>query len=138
VTGEMVLNLLSLVFIIYYGYGILTDGKFLLDVTSRALVVKFGVVETPKMIAYDLIYLIVLFLGRAAVIPVIGSIPEVGSLLARVITLVFVGVGFLVVYHLMRSVYSLMRNRIDLAIEMISRRLEKAATTENPKKNGKD
>jgi len=136
ITGEMIANGLSLVFIVYYGYSILTDGSFLIDVASKAMMLRLGVEKTgtSKTIVYDVTCLIALVLAAEALIPIMGVIPESGPLLAEVTTIVFIAVGFLLVYHLGKGTYSLMRTRIDQAIKKVSEKFEETAIEERMKK----
>ena len=136
ITGEMIANGLSLVFIVYYGYSILTDGSFLIDLASKAMMLRLGVEKTgtSKTIVYDVTCLIALVLAAEALIPIMGVIPESGPLLAEVTTIVFVAVGFLLVYHLGKGTYSLMRTRIDQVIKKVSEKFEETAIEERMKK----
>lgn len=136
VTGEMVANGLSLVFVVYYGYSILTDGSFLIDIASKAMMLKLGVekTETPKAIVYDVTCLIALVLAAEALIPIMGAIPESGPLLAEVTSMVFIATGFLLVYHLCKAIYSLMKARIDQVIEEVSEKFEETAIKDEVKK----
>jgi len=129
ITGEMITNGLPLVFIVYYGYSILTDGSFLIDIASKAMMLRLGVekTETPKTIVYDVTCLIALVLAAEALIPIMGVIPELGPLLAEVTSVVFIAVGFLLVYHLGKGTYSLMRARIDQVIKKVSEKFEETA-----------
>ena len=138
ITGEMIANGLSLIFIVYYGYSILTDGSFLIDLTSKAMMLRLGVEKTgtPKTIVYDVTCLIALVLAAEALIPIMGVIPESGPLLAEVTTIVFIAVGFLLVYHLGKGTYSLMRTRIDQAIKKVSEKFEETAIKEEVQRKG--
>jgi len=136
ITGEMIANGLSLVFIVYYGYSILTDGSFLIDIASKAMTLRLGVEKTgtAKAIAYDVTCLIALVLAAEALIPIMGVIPESGPLLAEVTSVMFIVVGFLLVYHLGKATYSLMRVRIDQVIKKISEKFEESAIKEATEK----
>jgi len=136
ITGEIIANGLSLLFIIYYGYSILTDGSFLIDIASKAMMLRLGAEKTgtSKTIVYDVTCLIALVLAAEALIPIMGVIPESGPLLAEVTTIVFIAVGFLLVYHLGKGTYSLMRTRIDQAIKKVSEKFEETAIYEEAKK----
>jgi len=136
ITGEMIANGLSLVFIVYYGYSILTDGSFLIDIASKAMMLRLGVekTENPKTIVYDVTCLIALVLAAEALIPIMDVIPESGPLLAEVTSVVFIAVGFLLVYHLGKGTYSLMKARIDQAIKKVSEKFEETAIEEEVKK----
>jgi len=138
ITGEMIANGLSLVFIVYHGYSILTDGSFLIDVASKGMMLKLGVDKTgtAKTIVYDVTCLIALVLAAEALIPILGVIPESGPLLAEVTSIVFIAVGFLLVYHLGKGTYSLMRARIDQVLRKVSEKFEET-TIEEAKKKGR-
>jgi len=136
ITGEMIANGLSLVFIVYYGYSILTDGSFLIDIASKTMMLRLGAekTETPKTIVYDVTCLIALVLAAEALIPIMGVIPESGPLLAEVTSLAFTALGFLLVYHLSKSTYLLMRTRIDQVIKKVSEKFEETAIEGEVKK----
>lgn len=135
ITEEIVFGGLSLVFIIYYGYGILTNGSFLLDAASKAMMLKLGTEETKKTkaIAYDVTYLIALVLAAEALVPIGSSVPDFGPLFVKVMSVTFIALGFLITYHLARSLYSLMTSQIDQAIKRVSQIFEEVNIEEERK-----
>lgn len=123
VTSEMVLGMVALMFIIYFGYFILIDSKYFLDFMS----IKLGRRERGKArsVTYDVAAIISLILASQLLTPFVASIPDVGDTVVKVMSIIFLAVGFLIVYHLANEIYSLMKKHVEKLIEDALRQIKK-------------
>ena len=121
ITGEIVSSILSLIFIIYFGYFILTDAKYFLDLIS----VEFGSKERGKTknIMYDIAAIISLILASQLLAPFLASIPDIGSIIAKTVSIVFLVIGVLIIYHLSNEVYYLIKENIENLIKKGSKQV---------------
>ena len=111
-----VIGVFRLMAIIYFGYWILKDGFYLLDLTASLLAsaLEMQGAGGPRRIGLDLLYLISLGLGWLAVSPFLGPLPEVA---ARVVALAFLSVAVIFVYDAAKTSYSLIRARVEALVE---------------------
>jgi predicted PurR-regulated permease PerM len=128
VTGELISNIISLVLIVYFGYFVLIDSKYFLDFLSSKLERKER--GKAKSITYDIAAVISLVLTSLLLTPFVASIPDVGYAVAKVINIVFLAVGFLIVYHLAGEVYYLTKKHIEALIREASRQFRKEGKNE--------
>ena len=139
ITSEVILNVVTLFFIIYFGYFILVDLKFFLDFAYKFAAVKLGAKERGKAknITYDIAAIISLILVAALLTPVITSIPDVGETIGKGINIVFLGIGFFIVYHLAHEVYYIVKNYIEKIYSETSRqiRMRQNKKTDKGKQN---
>ena len=115
ITSEMILDIVSLVFIIYFGYFILVDLKYFLDFMNKIMSIRLGAKERgrAKNVTYDVAAIISLILAAALIAPLITSIPDVGETIEKGINIVFIGIGFFIAYHLVHEIYYLVKNYIE-------------------------
>jgi hypothetical protein len=132
VTGDVISDIGSLVFIVYFGHFILIDSKYFLDFLSSKLEQKER--GRTKSITYDIAAIISLILASLLLTPFMTSIPDVGDTAAKVINIVFLAIGFLIVYHLASEAYYLAKKHIEALIKETSRQFKK----EGKDKAGKD
>jgi predicted PurR-regulated permease PerM len=123
VTGELISDIVSLMFIVYFGYFILIDSKYFLDFLSRKLERKER--GRAKGITYDIAAIISLVLASLLLTPFVASIPNVGDNAAKVTNILFLAIGFLIVYHLASEVYYLTKKHIEALIRETSKQFEK-------------
>jgi uncharacterized protein YacL len=123
VTGEVISNIVSLVFIVYFGYFILIDSKYFLDFLSSKLERKER--GRTKSITYDIAAIISLVLASLLLTPLMTSIPNVGDNAAKVTNIVLLAVGFLIVYHLAREMYYLTKKHIEALVRETSKQFER-------------
>lgn len=125
ITSEMILDTVSLVFIIYFGYFILIDLNYFLDFINKFMSIKLGARERGKAknVTYDVAAIISLMLAAALLTPLITSIPDVGETIGKGINIVFIGIGFFIVYHLAHEVYYLVKNYVEKISEETSRQI---------------
>jgi hypothetical protein len=110
-----ILNFISLIFVIYFGYFILTDSRFFLNIISARL--SANECDRPKTITYDIAAIISLVLISQLLTPFLDSVPQVGNTLAMVLNLVLLGIGFLLAYHLAIQAYEVAKLHIETLIE---------------------
>jgi hypothetical protein len=106
-SSELIVDIFAFLFIVYFGYFILLDLKFFLDLAS----VRFGRKDRGKFqnITYDVAVLISLVLASSLLSPFLASIQDVGETAVKVANIVLLAMGFLVVYHLANQVYSVLK-----------------------------
>jgi hypothetical protein len=123
ITGEMVLSIISLMFIVYFGYFILIDAKYFLDLIS----IKLGSKERGKAknITYDIAIIISLVLASQLLTPFLTSISDIGNAAAKATNIVLLAIGFVIVYHLANEIYYLIRRNIENLIEETSKQIRK-------------
>ena len=111
VTSDTVLNLVTLIFIIYFGYYILIDSKYFLDLVSE----KLGSKETNKArnITYDITAIISIILASQLMTPILSKIPSIGSTVTKVVNLAFLAGEFLILYHMANQIYYLLKQYTD-------------------------
>ena len=110
ITSQTVLNIITLMFIVYFGYFILIDAKYFLDMISAKLGAKER--DKSKAITYDVAGIISLIL-----MPFLYSIAQFGDSLAKVVNIVFLAVGLFIAYHLASQIYYLARQNVEKLIE---------------------
>jgi hypothetical protein len=122
ITGEMILNMVSLIFIIYFGYFILIDSKYFLDFLSN----KLGTKERgrAKSVIYDVAAIISLILASQLLTPFVASVPDVGDAAATAVNVAFLAVGFVIAYHLANEIYHLMKKHVEKLIEETSKQIK--------------
>lgn len=125
ITSKMILDTVSLIFIVYFGYFILVDLKHFLDFINNFMSIKLGAKEqgNAKSVTYDVAAIISLILAAALLTPLITSIPDVGGTIGKGINLVLVGIGFFIVYHLANEIYYLVKNYVAKVYDETSRQI---------------
>ena len=110
-TSDAILNLVTLIFIIYFGYYILIDSKYFLDLVSE----KLGSKETNKArnITYDITAIISIILASQLLTPILSNIPSIGSTVTKIVNLTFLASEFLILYHMANQIYYLLKQYID-------------------------
>jgi hypothetical protein len=123
ITGEMVLSIVSLLFIIYFGYFILIEAKYFLGLIS----IKLGGRERgkAKSVTYDVAIIISLVLASQLLAPFFASIPNFGDNIATTVNIAFLAVGFVIVYHLANEIYDLIKKNIENLIEEASKQIRR-------------
>ena len=111
VTGDVIVNIIALLFIIYYGYFILIDVKYFFDSVSA----RMGRKETGelKSVTNDVAAIIALILASALLTPALASIQNIGATTAKIVNIILLAIGFFIVYHLANQIYHLIRKRIE-------------------------
>ena len=114
-SGESLITGISLIFVIYFGYFILVDLVFFLNLASKIVSAWLigEEVSRVRMIAYDLAVIIALVLLYELVIPLVEGVGGIGKPLSTGIQIALLAVGILITYHLANQVYYLLKNRID-------------------------
>ena len=115
ITSQTVLNIITLMFIVYFGYFILIDAKYFLDMISAKLGAKER--DKSKAITYDVAGIISLILASQLLMPFLYSIAQFGDSLAKVVNIVFLAVGLFIAYHLASQIYYLARQNVEKLIE---------------------
>jgi hypothetical protein len=114
-TDPGILSFISLIFIIYFGYFILSDSRFFLNIVSSRLGTREH--NSPKTITYDIAAIISLVLVSQLLTTFLESVPQVGHTMATVLNLVLLGVGFLLAYRVAIEAYEVARLHIEALIE---------------------
>jgi hypothetical protein len=133
ITDPGILNFISLIFVIYFGYFILSDSKFFLNTVSARLGARER--DIPKAITYDIAAIISLVLISQLLTPFLDSVPQVGHTIATVLNLALLGIGFLLAYHVAIEAYKVAKLHIEALIEgtrQIGIEPEKKTTQEEP------
>jgi predicted PurR-regulated permease PerM len=115
VTSQMVLNVIMLILIVYFGYFILIDAKYFLDMISSRLGAKER--DRSKTIVYDVAGIISLILASQLVTPLLNSIAHFGDTIAKVANVVFLAVSLFLAYHLASQIYYLAKQNVEKLIE---------------------
>jgi hypothetical protein len=115
ITNPGILNYISLIFIIYFGYFILSDSMFFLNQVSARLGARERGI--PKTITYDIALIISVVLISQLLTPFLHSVPQVGNTIALGLNVVLLGIGFFLAYHLTIQAYELAKRRIEILIE---------------------
>ncbi len=119
-----ILNFLELVVIVYFGYRIMLSSKFFLDLLSKWLVRKMGIVTevAVKRALADLLYLIVIALLIWFLPGYLGSLP-LGSLTSKLSLIFLLFLFLLVFYDLAKLFYRSFKGFFDRQIARIAERL---------------
>jgi predicted PurR-regulated permease PerM len=114
ISGDLILNVIDLLFVVYFGYFILVDVKYFLDLASA----RFGRKDRGKLqsITYDIAGLISLVLASSLVTPILTSIQGIGETTAKVVNIILLAIGFFIVYHLANQIYSLLKQQVEKLI----------------------
>jgi predicted PurR-regulated permease PerM len=115
VTDPGILNFITLIFVIYFGYFILSDSRFFLNTISTRLSARER--DSPKAITYDIAGIISLVLISQLLTPFLDSVPQVGHTIATVLNLALLGIGFLLAYHIAIEAYNVAKLHIEALIE---------------------
>jgi hypothetical protein len=110
-SSSLILDVITLLFVVYFGYFILIDAKFFLDLASARFSRKSR--SELQNITYDATGLISLVLISALVTPLLNSIQEIGGTASKIFNIVLLGVGFFLLYHLANQIYSLVRHQVE-------------------------
>ncbi len=133
-----VLGAVRLIAIVYYGYWILKDSLFFLDLLTDVLTRRFdlGGSGNLRRIGLDFLYLISLGLGWFALSPFLKLAPE---LVVRALALIFLVLAIVFLYDLVKTVYSMLRISFESLVDTLSEMIGKeiAETQRKPKKNSK-
>jgi predicted PurR-regulated permease PerM len=115
ITDPGILNFINLIFIIYFGYFIMSDSKFFLNVMSSRLGARDR--DRPKAIMYDVAAIISLILISQLLTPFLNSVPQIGNMMGKVLNLALLGIGFLLAYHLAVQAYEMAKRQIETLIQ---------------------
>jgi amino acid transporter len=119
----MILDTISLMFIIYFGYFILIDSKYFLDFISTRLERRER--GKARSVIYDVAAIISLILASELLTPFVESISDVGYTLMTLINIIFLAIGFFIVYHLANEIYYLVKKDVEKLVEETSRQIRK-------------
>ena len=135
VTDKLVIRLIATTFFIYYGYFVIVDLKFFVDILNQYTAKTLGYNESNKIknIAYSVASIISLFLASLLVLPFVSSIPTYGELVAGYLNLAFLALIFLIIYNISSTLYSLMKDKIDEAIEELSKKINQELSIRSKK-----
>lgn len=113
-SGDLVLSVVIFLFIVYFGYFILVDIKYFLDLASK----RFGQKDPGNLqsITYDVVGLISLILASFLLSPIISSIQGFGDTAVKVVNIILLGIGLFLIYHLANRIYSLLKQEIEKLI----------------------
>ena len=122
------MTLLCLIFIVRAS----TDILVLMDAGTEMLVRRLGIGEEKslKRVGKDIVYIILTILLAAAVLPLLASVPQVGGLLAIVVSLVALGVSAMLVYDIGRIIYRMLEEKARIVTEWLASFFERMAERE--------
>ncbi len=114
IQSTLILNIIILLFVVYFGYFILVDVKYFLDLSSK----RFGQKDQGNLqhITYDVAVLISLVLASFLLTPVVVSIQGLGASGAKVVNIILLAVGLFMVYHIANQIYGLLKKEIEKLI----------------------
>ncbi len=117
ISGFEVVGVLRLAAVVYFGYSMLSELLWLLDVSAKRLSKLLGLAEVRgiRRIGQDMIYLMGLALAWYAVSPLVSSIPPGAARLVP--SLAFLAVGVLLFYDLAKSVYRLFKEKFEVLLD---------------------
>jgi hypothetical protein len=118
ISGDLVINVISLIFVVYFGYFILVDIKYFLDWASNRFEKKDQ--GSFKGISYDVAGLISLVLASFIVTPLFASV-EGGQIIVSVFNIVLLAIGFFIVYHLANQIYMLAKAEVEKIVARTKR-----------------
>lgn len=115
ITSQTFLSIIILIFIVYFGYFILIDAKYFLDMVSTKLGSKER--DKSKAITYDVAGIISLILASQLLTPLLYSISHFGDTIAKSVNIVFLAVSLFLAYHLASQIYYLAKQNVEKLIE---------------------
>jgi len=127
ISGEKIAATLSLIFTIYFGYFILIDLRFFLDLANKFISMKLGEGEhgKAKIITYDIAVIIASILIQEFLTPIVLAIPYIGESIIKVINLAILALIFFIIYHMANELYYILKRPIDRLIEETFRKTKK-------------
>jgi hypothetical protein len=134
-TDKIIIQLIAMLFFIYYGYFVLIDIKLYVDLLNRYMSGKLGTNESNKIknIAYDIAAIISLILISVLIFPFIRSIPRFGDVLANYLNIFFLAISFLFIYHGLNEIYFLLKDRIEKVIDEITNQMLQESSSRTKK-----
>jgi hypothetical protein len=105
ISGDLVLNIIILLIIVYFGYSILLNVKYFLDLASAR------------------------FARKSLVTPILTPIQGIGSTAAKIVNIILLAVGFFIVYHLANQVYSLVKQEVEKLVPKLQREKDEGKST---------
>ena len=116
ISGDLIFNMIILLFVVYFGYYILIEVKYFLDLASKRLGRKNQ--GNLQSVTYDIAGLISLILASFLLSPIVVSISGFGDTAAKIVNVLLLAIGLLIVYHLANQLYMLLKKQIGkLALE---------------------
>ncbi len=114
-----ILGGIRLLAIIYYGYWILRDSLFFLDLLSDILARRFGLGEKGNLrrAGLDFLYLLSTALAWFGLSPFFRLLPDT---VIRIISVLFILISLLFVYDLVKTVYSMLKISFESLVETLS------------------
>ncbi len=127
IDSETIITAASLLLLIYFGYFILIDVRFFLNLASKILSAWLVGEEKSRIriVAYDFAVIIALILLHELIVPLARSIQSIGESLATIAQLVILAVILLMVYHLASQVYYLIKSRVEKFVKNLTERFSK-------------
>jgi uncharacterized membrane protein len=107
----LILEIITLLFVVYFGYFILVDLKYFLDLVSAQFSRSEG--GGLRSIIYDIAGLISLVLASSLVTPILTSVQELGETTANVVNIILLAIGLFIVYHLASQIYTLVKREVE-------------------------
>ena len=125
--SELIFTFISLLLLIYFGYFILIDVRFFLNLASK--IVSAWLVGEEKsrvrLIAYDAAVIIALILLHELLIPLARGVQTIGEPLATAIQIGILAIGLLILYHLAGQAYYLTRSRVERLVRNLTERFSR-------------
>jgi len=131
INGDLIFTGISLVIVIYFGYFILLDVRFFLNLASKAVSSWLIGEEVGRlrMIAYDVAVIIALILFRELATPLVRCVQGVGEPLATAIQITVLAIVLLIVYHLAGQFYYLLKDRVQEIVKSIANKFSRRSSS---------
>ena len=93
-----------------------------IDIWTRIVVRSLGISEKKplKRLGRDFVYIILAILLAAAINPVAGSLPQIGSYLTIAISLAALAIAVILTYDMARILFAVLKNKADRIADWIS------------------
>jgi len=123
----LMVRLIVLVIIFIFLARVLMDIRVLADKVTNPIVRLFGISEEKSMkrVAKDIAYIILIVLVVEIAQPLLTNVPTGGDLLGTLSGLVAVGVLFVFIYDMGRTLYELIVRRAEDIADWLAERSEK-------------
>ena len=117
ISGFEIVGVLRLAAVVYFGYSMLSELLWLLDISAKRLSRLLGLAEVRgvRRIGQDIIYLMGLALAWYAVSPLVSLIPPGAVRLLP--SLGFLAIGVLLLYDLAKSIYRLFKEKFERLLD---------------------
>ncbi len=110
----------------------LSDIIVLVDLGTEITLRRLGIEETRplKRVARDIVYILLTILIAAAAMPFASSVPQFGSILSTIISLIALGIFLLLIYDIGRILYRVLEDKTRVFANWLASFAEKVGEVE--------